>query len=410
MPEGPLLFLCYAREDKKHIDEIYLEMKAAGLNPWMDHPPAPYDSDGIPLGVPWDLAIRTNIRRAAYCITFLSTKSVSKKGYVQEEYRVALEALSEMPPGQVFVVPALLEECQLPDWRIGALGFDQLQWINLTADGTQALIRFLKKDLPARMDLMGGSSTLFIAAASADELVRSVGSQRTITLREADYAINTVSGKHLADVSWESDFDGETMTVRGVKNLQIRGASEGRSRVIVTPQYVHVIRFEGCTDISLSNLTLGHEPKQGYCTGGVLHFVGCSNVTVSECDLFGCGTEGLRLDRVDGFVLDRSRIRDCTDGIMSVSDSSGLRFTTCEFTGNREYYGISIHNSKDVTFQGCVIRDNSVNDAVFDIRSSALVRVIGAKIRGNTATALVKKPAVIEMEDIEEEGNSYQQR
>jgi len=50
----PFVFLSYARDDKIQVDDVYLQLKAAGLNPWMDKPPEPYHLEGIPLGAEWE--------------------------------------------------------------------------------------------------------------------------------------------------------------------------------------------------------------------------------------------------------------------------------------------------------------------------------------------------------------------
>lgn len=138
--DQPIIFLCYANEDKERLHAIYLEMKDAGLNPWMDKPPKPYDSEGIKPGEKWDIFIRQMIRKSAYFLAFLSQKSVQKRGYVQREYRLALEVMGEVPPGQIFLIPVLLEKCELPEIIGDTIQFCQLQWLDLQADGLQKLI------------------------------------------------------------------------------------------------------------------------------------------------------------------------------------------------------------------------------------------------------------------------------
>jgi hypothetical protein len=66
-------------------------------------------------GQQWESAIDLAIRSAAAVVLFLSTKSVSKKGFVQKEVRAALDAADHMPDGAVFIVPVRLENCLLPD-------------------------------------------------------------------------------------------------------------------------------------------------------------------------------------------------------------------------------------------------------------------------------------------------------
>lgn len=69
-----LIFLCYAKEDVKTVSEVYRRLKEAGLNPWMDKPPAPYQRHGIPPGVDWDSEIRKRIEQAKVFLAFFSVE------------------------------------------------------------------------------------------------------------------------------------------------------------------------------------------------------------------------------------------------------------------------------------------------------------------------------------------------
>jgi hypothetical protein len=139
MNRSPMIFLCYANEDKESVDDIYLVMKSEGLNPWMDKPPRLYKSDGIKPGERWDNVIREKIKVADYFLAFLSKVSVSKRGYVQREYRMALDTMKEMPENDIFVIPVLLQKCEPPN-----IGFSRIQHYNYYADGIEPLLIHLK--------------------------------------------------------------------------------------------------------------------------------------------------------------------------------------------------------------------------------------------------------------------------
>ncbi|MFN8403797.1 MAG: toll/interleukin-1 receptor domain-containing protein [Anaerolineales bacterium] len=47
-------------------------------------------------------------------IICLTPNSVDKEGYVQKEIKFALDKAMEMPEGRIFIIPARLEECDLP--------------------------------------------------------------------------------------------------------------------------------------------------------------------------------------------------------------------------------------------------------------------------------------------------------
>jgi len=123
---------------------FFLLMKSEGLNPWMDKPPHPYEHEGIPPGFWWEQVIKEKIENANYFLAFLSGKSIEKRGYVQQECRMAVRTMSTIPAGEVFVIPILLEECEPPKRFIESLGWHQLQWYKYYEQGVEPLLIHLK--------------------------------------------------------------------------------------------------------------------------------------------------------------------------------------------------------------------------------------------------------------------------
>src|SRR4051812_20720683 len=110
IPDGNV-FISYAKEDHSFAEELFLTLKAHGFEPWMDKPPAPFDLDGLQPGEDWRAVLAERIHSADRMILILSPASVAKVGYVQREFRLALEKMGEMPPGRRFAVPILKEPC-----------------------------------------------------------------------------------------------------------------------------------------------------------------------------------------------------------------------------------------------------------------------------------------------------------
>ena len=137
------LFLSYAREDKKHVDKIYGQLLEAGLNPWMDKPPKPYQLCGLAPGSDWESVIRSKLQTASLVLLFLSRASISKEGFVQKEFRLSLKTMGEKPPGQLYLIPILLEPCSVPDYGVDLIKLNNLQWFLLYEQGIQPLLDFL---------------------------------------------------------------------------------------------------------------------------------------------------------------------------------------------------------------------------------------------------------------------------
>ena len=88
-----------------------LTWQERGLDPWLD------EVDLLP-GQIWKEEIPKAIRKAKIFLACLSTRSVKKVGYIQNEFRLALSAFGERPPGSIFLIPARLDDCEVPDLQI----------------------------------------------------------------------------------------------------------------------------------------------------------------------------------------------------------------------------------------------------------------------------------------------------
>ena len=146
------MFLSYAREDKDSVSAVYRSFKEAGLNPWMDDPPSPWELNGIGPGQDWDYCIRNKLKEASVILAFLSNRAIEKQGYIQREYRLALSLMMEKPPDSVSLIPVLLEDCAPPDLRVDTVSLRQFNWYRLYDKGVDYLISYLKKVTAPRDD------------------------------------------------------------------------------------------------------------------------------------------------------------------------------------------------------------------------------------------------------------------
>ena len=108
------IFMAHALEDKPQIIGLYSQLKKAGFDPWLD------EHDLLP-GQIWKDEISRAIAAASVFLACLSTRSVNKVGYVQNEFRRALATFAERPPGSIYLIPVRLDECVVPDIRIASL-------------------------------------------------------------------------------------------------------------------------------------------------------------------------------------------------------------------------------------------------------------------------------------------------
>lgn len=136
MPEPrPLkVFLCHAREDKPQVRELYRRLHADGIEVWLD------ERSLLP-GQDWKVEIPKAVRESDVVIVCMSPVSARKEGFVQAEINFALDMALQKPEGTIYIVPAKLEECEVPD------KLSRWQWVNLfedANDGYEMLMLSLK--------------------------------------------------------------------------------------------------------------------------------------------------------------------------------------------------------------------------------------------------------------------------
>jgi hypothetical protein len=101
------VFVSYAREDQTQAREIYVHLVKAGFSAWID-------KTELVGGDNWEVKIRDTISSSRVFLACLSSRSVSKRGYVQAELKQALRILQLVPEEFVFIIPVRLDRCIVP--------------------------------------------------------------------------------------------------------------------------------------------------------------------------------------------------------------------------------------------------------------------------------------------------------
>jgi len=135
------VFLCHASGDKPLVRELYKRLIAEGVDAWLDQ-------EKLLPGQDWRVEIPRAVREADVVVICLSNKSITKEGYVQKEIKFALDSAEEKPQDTIFLIPARLEDCVVPE-RLG-----RWQWVDLFEEN--GFIR-LARSLKLRADAVGAS-------------------------------------------------------------------------------------------------------------------------------------------------------------------------------------------------------------------------------------------------------------
>ena len=112
------MFLCHSSGDKVAVRKLYRRLRRDRIDAWLD------EKHLVP-GQKWNFEITKAIRASDVVVVCLSQASINKEGFVNKEIRMALDLADEKPDGTIFLIPAKLEECRVPDRLL------QWQWGNL---------------------------------------------------------------------------------------------------------------------------------------------------------------------------------------------------------------------------------------------------------------------------------------
>ncbi|HOH97019.1 MAG TPA: right-handed parallel beta-helix repeat-containing protein [Candidatus Cloacimonadota bacterium] len=220
-----------------------------------------------------------------------------------------------------------------------------------------------------------------VTVTTTDEFLRALASNTSIyidipwgtAISFADQKIGEFSP--YCNFTWA--YDGVQLEVHDLKGLRIMGPEDTMAQILTPYSYANVIWFTNCEDLDLEWLSCGHD-VEGYCTGGVLSFEYCKNVRIANCDLWGCGTQGLNILDTNALSCAYTTIRDCSYSIMTLYNSSDIQFKYCQMRNNGEYDPLEFTNSHNVSFENCLIWDNRSDGGYF---SSSLIHTTDSSSR-----------------------------
>jgi ankyrin repeat protein len=133
------IFLCHASEDKAQVREVYYRLRSIdGFEPWLDE-------ENLLPGQEWAREIPRALQASDFILIFLSRTSVAKRGYVQREMKLALDAWQELPEGTIHTIPVRIDDCDVP------ASFRGYHWVNLfEPNGVDRIIHAIRAEMAKR--------------------------------------------------------------------------------------------------------------------------------------------------------------------------------------------------------------------------------------------------------------------
>ena len=112
------VFICHAKEDDAVAEILYDFLVLYHYDPWLD-------KRKLLAGQQWDVVINLALKNADFIILLLSKTSVAKRGYLQREFKIALDYYKEKLDSDIFIIPIKIDDCEVPET------LKYFQWIEL---------------------------------------------------------------------------------------------------------------------------------------------------------------------------------------------------------------------------------------------------------------------------------------
>lgn len=199
---------------------------------------------------------------------------------------------------------------------------------------------------------------------NGQEFVNALGSNRTIIVTRPIDITDYVP-------RWPSKDD----LIQGYDNLTIKGQN-GKVKIYVRDGSVEVMTIRDCYNLKLENLILGHDDVPD-CGQGVLYYTSCSDCEIKNCDLYGCGFEGLVCEGCTNFKVNNTVIHDCYASLVILNRCQYMTFTGCTLRDSDIDCGISTDsNCGSIVFSNCTLSDKrrEGNGSLFDLDSEITLK------------------------------------
>jgi hypothetical protein len=101
------VFISYSRVDLPFVERLNAFLARVGVTTW-------FDRTSLRPGQKWEDVISDEIPRSRTFLTCLSKAAMDKKGYAHVEQHRASEAALQVPPEELFILPVVLGDCEVP--------------------------------------------------------------------------------------------------------------------------------------------------------------------------------------------------------------------------------------------------------------------------------------------------------
>lgn len=195
-----------------------------------------------------------------------------------------------------------------------------------------------------------------VTVSDPAELLNSIKNSRKIILKEGLYNLSAVMPREIDNPNITAGYN--DYVISNVHNLCIEAEEGADVHILTGNPYSPVLSFSGCRNITINNITAGHDAEPGYCSGSVLYFDNADGVNIDGCSLYGSGTYGVEAQYSYDINVTDTDIYECTYGLVSLSNIGTTLFQNCTMKDSSEYSMIYISDAYDVLFENCEFKNN----------------------------------------------------
>jgi len=223
-----------------------------------------------------------------------------------------------------------------------------------------------------------------IHVSTARELLETIGSDKEILIEPGVYDLSAAAKELYNEDQWYDmplylydGGDAVEVAVDHVDNLVIRGSARGKVELTTPGEYCDVLRFEGCTNVTLANVTMGHSGTVGVCTGDVVETFNCKDITLEDLDLYGCGAYAVTVTSSTGVHMNGCTLRECSYGALAAYSSTDVQLDGCTLRDNTECYYVIDGLRSQIDFKDCTLSGNEANWSIFSESGNSILAFEG---------------------------------
>jgi len=113
------VFISHAKEDTASALKLFDFLTSNHYDPWLD-------KKNLLPGQLWDTEIMKALKNADFIVLLLSKTSIEKRGYIQKEFKRALDFFEEKLKTDIYLIPCKIDDCEVPEQ------FIEFQWVELS--------------------------------------------------------------------------------------------------------------------------------------------------------------------------------------------------------------------------------------------------------------------------------------